>query len=43
MDLFDGLFLIMACPNCSYGMDVELRSVQSSEATTFCPCCKITI
>ncbi len=42
MDLFDGLFVIVGCPNCNYGMDVELLSVRL-EATTFCPCCKVTI
>ena len=33
MDLFDGLFVTQACPNCNYGMDVELLSVRL-EATT---------
>ena len=42
MDLFDSLFVTVACPNCNYGMDVELLSVRL-EATTFCPCCKVTI
>ena len=42
MGLFDGLFLPLECPNCNYGMDVELLSVRL-EATIFCPCCKITI
>ncbi len=42
MGLFDGLFLTLECPNCNYGMDVELLSVRL-EATIFCPCCKITI
>ena len=42
MDLFDGLFVTVECPNCSYGMDVELLAVHL-EATTFCPCCKVTI
>ena len=42
MDLFDGLFVMMECPNCKYGMDVELLSVRM-ESITFCPCCKVTI
>lgn len=42
MDLFDGLFVTLACPNCNYGIDVEILSVRL-EATTLCPCCKITI
>ena len=42
MDLFDGLFVNVDCPSCCYGMDVELSSVRL-EATTFCPCCKISI
>ena len=42
MNLFDGLFVTLPCPNCSYEMDVELLSVRL-EATTFCPCCKVTI
>ena len=42
MDLFDGLFVTLACPNCNYGMDVELFSIRL-ESTTFCPCCKVTI
>ena len=42
MDLFHGLFMTLACPNCNYGMDVELLSVRL-ETTTFCPCCKVTI
>ena len=42
MDLFDGAFVTLACPNCNYGMDVELLAVRL-EATTFCPCCNVTI
>ena len=42
MDLFVGLFVTVACPNCHYEMDVELLSVRL-ESTTFCPCCKMTI
>ena len=42
MDLFDGLFVTLACPNCNYGMDVELLSVRL-EATIFCPCCKVMV
>ena len=42
MDLFEGLFVTLACPNCNYGMDVELLSVRL-EATIFCPCCKVMV
>lgn len=42
MNLFDGLFVTLACPKCNYEMDVELLSVRLEE-TTFCPCCKVTI
>ena len=42
MDFLDDLFLTLECPNCDYGMDVELLSVRLQE-TTFCPCCKVTI
>ena len=42
MNLFDGLFVTLACPKCYYEMDVELLSVRLEE-TTFCPCCKVTI
>ena len=42
MGLFDGLFITLECPNCNYGMDVEILSVRL-EATIFCPCCKIAI
>ena len=42
MALLDGLFINLECPNCDYGMDVELLSVQLQE-TVFCPCCKVTI
>ncbi len=42
MNLFDGQFVTLACPKCNYEMDVELLSVRL-EATTFCPCCKMTI
>ena len=42
MVLFDGLFVTLTCPNCNYGMDLEILSVRL-EATTFCPCCKVTI
>ena len=42
MSLFDGLFLTLPCPKCNYEVDVELLSVRL-EATTFCPCCKVTI
>ena len=39
MDFFDGLFVTLACPNCNYGIDVELLSIRL-EAMTFGPCCK---
>ena len=42
MSLIDGLFIVANCPRCSYGMDVELRSVELQE-TVFCPCCKVAI
>ena len=42
MDLFDGLFLTLDCPNCDYGMDVEILSVRL-ETMTLCPCCKLAI
>ena len=42
VNLFDGLFVTLACPKCSYEIDVELLSVRL-EATTFCPCCKVTV
>lgn len=42
MELFDGLFLTLACPKCNYGMEVELLAVRL-EATVFCPCCKVTV
>ena len=42
MSLIDGLFVVLNCPNCGYGMDVEIRSVELQE-TAFCPCCKVAI
>ena len=42
MSLFDGLFVTLACPKCSYEMDVEILSARLEE-TVFCPCCKVTI
>ena len=42
MDLLDGLFVDVDCPNCGYGTDVEVLSVRL-EATIFCPCCKSSI
>ena len=42
MSLIDGLFIVVNCPKCGYGMDVELRSVKLQERV-FCPCCKVTI
>ena len=42
MSLIDGLFVVLNCPNCGYGIDVEIRSVELQE-TAFCPCCKVAI
>ena len=42
MDVFNGLFVMLDCPECGYGMDVELLSIRL-EAMVFCPCCKVTI
>ena len=42
MSLIDGLFVVLNCPNCGYGMDVEIRSVELQD-TVFCPCCKVAI
>ena len=42
MSLIDGLFNVVDCPKCGYGMDVELRSVELQERV-FCPCCKVAI
>ena len=42
MNRFERLFVNLDCPNCRYGMDVELRSIQL-QAVIFCPCCKIAI
>ena len=41
-DLFKGLFVTVKCPNCNYGMDVELKSVRL-QSTVFCPCCKTAV
>ena len=42
VDLFRGQFIILDCPNCGYGADVELMSAHL-QREIFCPCCKITI
>ena len=42
MSLMDTLFIVVNCPKCGYGMDVELRSVEL-QGTIFCPCCKVAI
>ena len=42
MNFFDNLFVILTCPNCNYGMDVEMLSIRL-QATIFCPCCKVII
>lgn len=39
MKALDRAFVILDCPRCSYGMDVELISVLLQELI-FCPCCK---
>ena len=45
MSLIDGLFIVVNCPKCGYGMDVELRSHSAInvelQETVFCPCCKV--
>ena len=40
--MLDRLFVNVYCPNCGYGMDVQVLSVRL-EATIFCPCCKTSI
>ena len=42
MNRFERLFVNLDCPNCRYGMDVELMSIQLQDRI-FCPCCKIGI
>ena len=42
MDLYEGLFVNVNCPNCGYGMDVQLLSAYLQEMI-FCPCCKVKI
>ena len=42
MDILKGTFVILDCPLCQYGMDVELISVRM-EVRVFCPCCKAEI
>ena len=42
MGIFDGIFVNVNCPNCTFELDVELTAVRLEE-TIFCPCCKITI
>ena len=42
MSLLDGMFIVVDCPRCSYGMDVEFRSCELQEKV-LCPCCKIAI
>lgn len=42
MDIFDGMFINVPCPKCSYGFDVEYLSARL-QATVFCPCCKSSI
>ena len=40
--MLDRLFVNTDCPDCGYGVDVQVLSVRL-EATIFCPCCKISI
>ena len=40
--MIDRLFVNVDCPNCGYGVDVQILSVRL-ESTVFCPCCKISI
>ena len=40
--MIDRLFVNVDCPNCGYGVDVQILSVRL-ESTIFCPCCKISI
>ena len=42
MYLLGDLFVIVNCPKCEYGSDVELQSVELQEIV-FCPCCKVAI
>ena len=42
MNWFRKRFVTLDCPNCCYGMDVELISIQLQERI-FCPCCKVSI
>ena len=42
MGPIDGLFIVVNCPKCGYGMDVELRSVELQERV-FCSCCKVVV
>lgn len=42
MYLFNGIFVSLNCPNCSYAMDIELVSVRLQERV-FCPCCKMVV
>ncbi len=35
-------FVLINCPKCHYGMDVELNSIRL-QRLAFCPCCKSTI
>lgn len=42
MNISKGAFIEIACPSCSYGIDVDLLSIRLQERV-FCPCCKISI
>ena len=42
MNLLDSTFIILDCPNCGFGTDIQLMSVKLQE-TVFCPCCKVNI
>ena len=39
MKALDRAFIILNCPRCSYGMDVEMMSFLL-QRRVFCPCCK---
>ena len=40
--MLDRLFVNVDCPNCGYGVDVQVLSVRL-EASIYCPCCKLSI
>lgn len=40
--MLDRAFVNVDCPNCGYGVDVQIISVRL-ESTIFCSCCKMSI